>query len=192
MAQPNHTPRLLQTEEALTVLFCLVDDAYVHLNPRSGRYQSLKRLADSEVIALALFQQLRGIESQRSFLRDAERFFSHLFPGGGGVAPFLVPSKGEEAQALPGAPAAGDPLRDGRGAGDLARRLDAAFGFASQAGTAGGGVPRSRMGSLGFLQRLRRKAASALRRQPDPRFLRTHPRQRRGRLPDRGAPRRGG
>ena len=87
MAQPNHTLRLLQTEEALTVLFCLVDDAYVHLNPRAGRYRSLKRLADSEVIALALFQQLRGIESQRSFLRDAERFFSHLFPGVVGLHP---------------------------------------------------------------------------------------------------------
>jgi hypothetical protein len=81
MAQPNHTPRLLETEEALTVLFCLVADVYAHLNPRAGHYQSLKRLADSEVIALALFQQLRGVESQRSFLRDAERFFSHLFPG---------------------------------------------------------------------------------------------------------------
>src|SRR5215208_3445789 len=123
--------------------------------------------------------------------RRREVLFSPV-PRCGGVAPFLVPSKGEEAQALPGAPAAGDPLRDGRGAGDLACRLDAAFGFASQAGTAGVGVPRSRMGSLGFLQLLRRKAASALRRQPDPRFLRTHPRQRRGRLPDRGAPRRGG
>jgi hypothetical protein len=34
MAQPNHTPRLLHTEEALTVLFCLIDDAYyAHLNP---------------------------------------------------------------------------------------------------------------------------------------------------------------
>src|SRR5918995_1182974 len=87
MAQPNHTPRLLQTEEALSVLFCLVDDAYVHLNPRAGRYRSLKRLADSEVIALSLFQQLRGIESQRSFLRDAERFFSHLFPGVVGLHP---------------------------------------------------------------------------------------------------------
>jgi hypothetical protein len=87
MAQPNHTPRLLQTEEALTVLFCLVDDAYVHLNPRAGRYRSIKRLSDSEVIALALFQQLRGIESQRSFLRDAERFFSHLFPGVVGLHP---------------------------------------------------------------------------------------------------------
>jgi Transposase DDE domain len=33
------------------------------------------------VITLALFQQLRGVESERSFLRDAQRFFSHLFPG---------------------------------------------------------------------------------------------------------------
>ena len=81
MAQSNHTPRLAGTEEALTVLFCLVDDAYVHLNPRARSYESIKRLSDSEVIALALFQQLRGVESERSFLRDAERFFWHLFPG---------------------------------------------------------------------------------------------------------------
>jgi hypothetical protein len=88
MAQLNHTPRLAHTEEALSVLFCLVDDAYAHLNPRrAGRYRSLKRLADSEVIALALFQQLRGVQSQRSFLRDAERFFSHLFPGVVGLHP---------------------------------------------------------------------------------------------------------
>jgi hypothetical protein len=87
MAQPNHTPRLAHTEEALTVLFCLIDDAYAHLNPRARCYESLKRLSDSEVIALALFQQLRGVESQRSFLRDAERFFSHLFPGVVGLHP---------------------------------------------------------------------------------------------------------
>ena len=87
MAQPNHTPRLAYTEEALTVLFCLVDDAYVHLNPRARSYESIKRLSDSEVIALALFQQLRGVQSERSFLRDAERFFSHLFPGVVGLYP---------------------------------------------------------------------------------------------------------
>ena len=60
MAQPNHTPRLAHMEEALTVLFCLIDDAYAHLNPRARYYESIKRLADSEVITLALFQQLRG------------------------------------------------------------------------------------------------------------------------------------
>jgi hypothetical protein len=87
MARSNHTPRLAHTEEALTVLFCLIDDAYRLLNPHARRYESLKRLSDSEVIALALFQQLRGVESERSFLRDTERFFSHLFPGVVGLHP---------------------------------------------------------------------------------------------------------
>src|SRR5215208_3955722 len=87
MAQANHTPRLAHTEEALTVLFCLIDDAYGLLNPHARSYESLKRLSDSEIIALALFQQLRGVESERSFLRDAERFFSHLLPGVRGLHP---------------------------------------------------------------------------------------------------------
>src|SRR5215213_1508905 len=87
MARPNHTPRLAETEEALTVLFCLIDDAYELLNPRAHCYESIKRLSDSEIIALALFQQLRGTESERSFLRDAERFFAHLFPGVAGMHP---------------------------------------------------------------------------------------------------------
>jgi hypothetical protein len=80
MARLNLTPHLAHTEEALTVLFCLIDDAYAHLNPHAGRYESIKRLSDSEVITLALLQQLRGVESERSFLGEAKRFFSHLFP----------------------------------------------------------------------------------------------------------------
>ena len=87
MAQPQHTHSLPHLEEALTALFCLIDDAYALLNPHARRYESLKRLSDSEIIALALFQQLRGVESERSFLRDAERFFSHLFPGVAGLYP---------------------------------------------------------------------------------------------------------
>jgi Transposase DDE domain len=87
MARPNHTQRLARTEEALTVLFCLIDDAYALLNPSGSRYEPLKRLSDSEVITLALLQQLRGTESERSFLRDAQRFFSHLFPGVAGLHP---------------------------------------------------------------------------------------------------------
>jgi hypothetical protein len=72
----------------LTVLLCLIDDTYSTLNPRGAyRYETLKHLSDSEVIALALFQQLRGVESERSFLRDCERFFSHLFPGVVGLYP---------------------------------------------------------------------------------------------------------
>jgi hypothetical protein len=87
MARPKGTPPLAALEEAVMVLFCLVDDAYRALNPRGDRYGPLKKLSDSEVLALALFQQLRGVESERSFLRDAERFFSHLFPGVVGLAP---------------------------------------------------------------------------------------------------------
>ncbi len=88
MARPHLTPRLAQAEDAVSVLFCLTDDAYALLNPRGARrHESLKRLSDSEVLTLALFQQLRGIESERSFLRDAERFFAHLFPGVVGLHP---------------------------------------------------------------------------------------------------------
>jgi hypothetical protein len=76
MAQTEHTPHFVHLEGAMTVLFCLVDDAYATLNPEAGRSESLERLSDSELITLALFQQLRGIESERSFLLDAQRFFS--------------------------------------------------------------------------------------------------------------------
>jgi len=87
MDQLEQARGFAQLEEAVTILFCLVDDVYQNINPNARRYASLKKLSDSEVITLALFQQLRGIESQRSFLRDASRFFSHLFPGVVGLAP---------------------------------------------------------------------------------------------------------
>ena len=87
MAHGQHTPTLASLEEAITVLFCLVDDTCTLLNREGRSHESLKRLSDSEVLTLALFQQLRGIESERSFLRDAQRFFSHLFPGVAGMHP---------------------------------------------------------------------------------------------------------
>ena len=87
MARSQHTPPLASLEETVTVLFCLVDDAYRLLNPRWRSHETLKKLSDSEVLTLALLQQLRGVESERSFLRDAGRFFSHLFPGVAGLHP---------------------------------------------------------------------------------------------------------
>lgn len=87
MTQPEHAPQFVRLEEAITVLFCLIDDSYTILNPKGRLYESIKRLSDSEIITLTLLQQLRGIESQRSFLRDAQRFFSHLFPGVLGIHP---------------------------------------------------------------------------------------------------------
>lgn len=87
MAHTQHTPAPASLEEAITLLFCLVDDAYASLNPRDDSYGALKKLSDSEVLTLVLFQQLRGVESERSFLRDTQRFFSHLFPGVLGIYP---------------------------------------------------------------------------------------------------------
>jgi hypothetical protein len=87
MAQPELTPQLALLEEAVTVLFCQVDDIYYRINPKGRRYETLKELSDSEVLTLALFQQLRGVESERSFLREVARFFSHLFPGAVGLHP---------------------------------------------------------------------------------------------------------
>jgi hypothetical protein len=89
MAKREHTPPARVLEEALTVLFCVVYDAYRSLNPGGRRYAALKKLSDSEVMTLALFQQLRGVESERSFLRDVARFFSRLFSG---VVGLLAPS----------------------------------------------------------------------------------------------------
>jgi hypothetical protein len=50
MARPEITPPLALLEEALTVLFCRVDDVYYRLNPKGRRYERLKELSDSEVI----------------------------------------------------------------------------------------------------------------------------------------------
>ena len=53
MAQPNHTRRLALMEEDITVLYCLIDDAYAHLNPNARRYESLKRLATRIALKIA-------------------------------------------------------------------------------------------------------------------------------------------
>ena len=58
MAQPELTPRLSLLEEALTVLFCQIDDTYYRLNPKGRCYETLKELSDSEVITLAFSNSL--------------------------------------------------------------------------------------------------------------------------------------
>jgi len=44
MAQVQHTPAPPSLEEAITMLFCLIDDAYKRLNPYGDRYGALKNL----------------------------------------------------------------------------------------------------------------------------------------------------
>jgi hypothetical protein len=46
MAQPELTSRsalLEEVQEAITILFCVVDDTYRILNPKARRYESLSR-----------------------------------------------------------------------------------------------------------------------------------------------------
>src|SRR5918992_2323426 len=57
MALSELTPQLVNLEEAVTILFCQVDDSYYRLKPKGRHYETLKELTDSEVIILALFQQ---------------------------------------------------------------------------------------------------------------------------------------
>jgi hypothetical protein len=56
MARPQHTHSLPYLEEVLTILFCLINEAYALLNPPAHRYEAIKRLSDSEVIVLTLFR----------------------------------------------------------------------------------------------------------------------------------------
>ena len=74
MAREHDTPEFALLEEAITILFCLIDDAYRNLNPKGRHYATLKQLTDSEIITLALFQQLRGVESERSFCARSPAF----------------------------------------------------------------------------------------------------------------------
>ncbi len=91
MDRSEHVQGFALLEEAITILFCLVDDVYQTINPDGWRYERLKKLSDSEVMTLVQFQQPRGIESQRSFLRDLS--FEVLLPSlpwSGRSRPFLI------------------------------------------------------------------------------------------------------
>lgn len=65
----QHIPTALSLEEAITVLFCLVDDACERLNPHGGGVTERSvSYRTRECSSAALFQQLRGVESKQSFL----------------------------------------------------------------------------------------------------------------------------
>jgi hypothetical protein len=171
MAQAQHTPTLASLEGAITVLFCLVDDAYTHLNPRGQSHESLKELSDSEVLTLALFQQLRGVESERSFLRETPSVSSSTSSRASWVSPLLVASPGEEAEDLPGALAPAGPARIGRRSRNPPRRLNALGGIASASGQAIGGFRGGGVGEVGIVRRLRCEAAPPVRDQPHTHLL---------------------
>ena len=89
MAQPQHTPSLAHLEEALSVLFCLIDDAYAHLNPHGARhYESIKRPSDSEVITLSPCSSSFGVwRANDRFCGMPSGFSLTCFPGWWGSTP---------------------------------------------------------------------------------------------------------
>jgi len=78
MAHEGRTPRLAPTEEAITVLFCLIDAAYrLLLNPKGQRYEPLKRLSDSTSRdALRWHETGEGLDYTRELFSDYSRYLS--------------------------------------------------------------------------------------------------------------------
>lgn len=66
------------TQTILTIIFCLVDDLVNrHARPKCG---ARAKFADSELIALVLYKELAGIESEHQLLRLIKRDYLYLFP----------------------------------------------------------------------------------------------------------------
>jgi hypothetical protein len=63
MHQPKHAREFALLEEALTVLFCLVDDLYQNVNPNGRRYESLKKLTDYAPRMRSGFERYRLIRT---------------------------------------------------------------------------------------------------------------------------------
>lgn len=89
MAHPQHTPTLTSLEEAVTVLFCLIDDAYATLSTPTGEPTSRSR--GSRTPRSLLWRSSSNSEGcgERALLpaRSLQRFFVHLFPGIAGMHP---------------------------------------------------------------------------------------------------------
>lgn len=66
------------TQTILTIIFCLVDDLVNrHLRSKPGAHP---KFTDSELIALVLYKELAGIESECQLLRLIHRDYPYLFP----------------------------------------------------------------------------------------------------------------
>src|SRR3712207_3114511 len=105
MAQPEHTPEFVLLEEAITVLFCLIDDAYTH-HPqpqRSGLRASQKDFGLGGRNACCPLPTAAGHRGPALLLARGRPVVLAPVPGGAGHPSFVVPSQGWRARALPGA-----------------------------------------------------------------------------------------
>jgi hypothetical protein len=134
MAQVQHTPQAALLEEAITTLFCQIDDAYRILNPRGDLYASLKRLSDSEILALALFQQLRGCNPNAPSCARPPASSPTSSRGSSASIPPRSTAACAGSQAIPRTPQACRPARIGGRSGDPDRGFHSAGGSPSAPG----------------------------------------------------------
>jgi hypothetical protein len=105
MAQLQHIHSLNHLEEAVTVLFCLIDDTYALLNPGAERYEAIKRLSHSSSSCEGWSPAALSCATLRGSSRTCFRAWW-------GSAPFLFAPADEEAEALSGTSATRDPPRE--------------------------------------------------------------------------------
>ncbi len=78
MTQKHHTHRFTRTEEAITVLFCLIDDAYTNLNPRGRGTDVIFTYRSNEAEADELVAELEAMGRRAAALQldvgDADMF----------------------------------------------------------------------------------------------------------------------
>jgi hypothetical protein len=146
--------------------------------------------SDSEIHTLALFRQLRGVRSKRSFLGDAQRYFAHLFSGIAGLHPSSLHRRVRKLRRFL------EPLRRTvlpESTGEPETPIADALGRAAPTSSfAVGRLRRCCVGEVGIVRPSEGEATPPLLDQPRAPFLRTDRGQRRGRLIERGTPRRGG
>jgi hypothetical protein len=99
MAQPNHTQLLAQTEEALTILYCLVHDACLLLN-LTGGVTNFPSGSQTRRSSLSPSCSSCGAWSRNAPSSETPRGSSLTCSPGGGAPSFLVAPQGAQAQAL--------------------------------------------------------------------------------------------
>ncbi len=101
MALPEHTPESLLLEEAITVLFCEIDDTPTRPSTQTGTATRIPQAAlglgghHPHALSTTARDRVRTLLLARGY-----PLFLASLPGGGGPSSFLVAPEGTQAQAL--------------------------------------------------------------------------------------------
>lgn len=131
MNQSEHARGSTLLEEAVTVLFCLVDDLYQNLNPKAQRYESLKKTLGLRGHNSRLVPATSGYGKPTLFPARCFEVLLASLPRSGRPRTLLIAPPFAQAEAFFRALEAERGHRTGRRPRNPDRRLDPAFGVAS-------------------------------------------------------------